>query len=143
MPSPQDPIRSLRQRREQLLVELSQVGPMRPGSLVPRYRRCGKPNCHCADEGDRGHGPSFSLTHAVKGKTVTKIIPRHAVERTRQQIAEYHRFRALGQELLEISERLCDAQVRMPDEAAANEAAKKGASKRRSKPRSSPRSSSS
>jgi hypothetical protein len=143
MPIRENPIRKLQERRDQLLSELAQIGDMRPGSLVARYRRCGKPNCRCAREGEAGHGPSFSLTHAVKRKTVTKVIPTHAVDRTREQIAQYHRFRALGQELLEVSERLCDAQLREPEEAAANEAAKKGASKRRSKPRSARKSSNS
>ena len=76
----------------------------------------------------------------MKGKTVTKIIPPEAVARTRQQIEEYHQFRALGQELVEASERVCDAQLRIPDEAASQEAAKRGGAKRRSQPRSSPKS---
>ena len=136
MPVRDDPIRKLRQRRDALRAALAQVADMRPGSLVERYRRCGKPNCHCAREGERGHGPSFSLTHAVKGKTVTKIIPPEAVVRTRQQIEEYQQFRALGQELVDASERLCDAELRIPDAAASTEGAKKGASRRRLKARS-------
>lgn len=136
MPAPANRIQKLKQRRDQLQAELTQVGDMRPGSLVERYRRCGKPNCHCAREGETGHGPSFSLTHAVEGKTVTKVIPANAVETTRQQIHEYHRFRALSQEFVEASERFCDAQLRTSEKAASPEAAKKGASKRRSKPRS-------
>ena len=136
MPAPTDPIQKLKQRRDQLRAELAQVGDMRPGSLVERYRRCGKPNCHCAGEREAGHGPSFSLTHAVEGKTVTKVIPAHAVETTRRQIQEYHRFRAIGQEFVEANERLCDAQLRITDGSASPEAAKKGASKRRWKPRS-------
>lgn len=134
MPPLDDPLDKLRERRDALRAELTEVGDMRPGSLVERYRQCGKPNCHCAGAGDPGHGPSFSLTHAVKGKTVTKVIPRRALETTRQQIAEYRRFRALGQELVAANERLCDAQLRSSPEAASQEAAKKGASKRRSKP---------
>ena len=137
MPIPADPIQKLQQRRDQLRAELAQVGDMRPGSLVERYRRCGKSNCHCAQKEEAGHGPSFSLTHAVDGKTVTKIIPPAAVETTRRQIDEYHRFRELGQKLVEASERLCDAKLRIPDdEAISKEVAKKGASKRSSKPRS-------
>jgi hypothetical protein len=62
---------------------------MRPGSLVKRYRACGKPTCHCAQKGDRGHGPSWSLTRPVAGKTVTKVIPPNAVEATQAQFAEY------------------------------------------------------
>jgi len=49
----------------------------------------------------------------VKGKTVTRIIPRGpAVERTRRQIAEYQRFRALAPELVAVSEQLCELQLR-------------------------------
>lgn len=136
MRAPADPIQKLKQRRDQLRAELAQVGDMRPGSLVERYRRCGKPNCHCAGEREAGHGPSFSLTHAVRGKTVTRVIPAHAVQTTREQIKEYHRFRALGQELVEANEHWCDTQLRISDQAASPEAAKKRASKRRSKPRS-------
>jgi hypothetical protein len=50
------------------------------------------------------------LTHALGGKTVTRIIAQGAaVERTRQQIAEYHRLRDLVRELITVSEQICDA----------------------------------
>ena len=139
MPSTPERARQLRDRRDRLKTELAQVGDLRPGSLVERYRRCGKSNCHCAHTGATGHGPSWSLTREVAGKTVTTIIPSGAVEQTRQQLAEYKRFRRLGKELVETSEQLCDAQLLAP-EAASHEAAKKGGSKRRSQARSSPRS---
>lgn len=99
----------LRRRRDEIRDELARVGDLRPGSLVGRFRRCGKPNCRCAREGEEGHGPSWSLTRAVDGRTVTRIIPAGAVERTRGQIAEHRRFRALAGELVEVSEVLCDA----------------------------------
>ena len=62
-------------QREHLKLQLAELGDLRPGSLVERYRKCGKPNCHCAETGQPGHGPSWSLTHDAKGKTVTRIIP--------------------------------------------------------------------
>jgi hypothetical protein len=101
-------------QREQIKSELAHIGDMRPGSLVPRFRRCGKPSCHCAKKGEKGHGPSYSLTHTVEGKTVTRIIPAgEAVERTRQQLDEYHRFRGLVQQLVSVSEQICDLQLRV------------------------------
>jgi hypothetical protein len=99
-------------KRDQLKARLVEIGDMRPGSLVERFRKCGKPTCHCAEKDAPGHGPCYSLTHAVAGKTVTHIIPKGtAVERTRQQIAEYHRFRDLVRELITISEQIGDAQM--------------------------------
>jgi len=104
---------SLRLKRDLLTAALAQVGDMRPGSLVARFRKCGKPTCRCAKKGAKGHGPSFSLTHAVAGKTVTHVIPTGpAVERTRQQVDEYHRFRTLVQQLVAVSEQICELQVR-------------------------------
>src|SRR5271169_2564122 len=103
----------LQLQREQLRSQLSQVGEMRPGSLVARFRKCGKLSCHCAKKGAQGHGPSYSLTHPVAGKTVTRIIPAGpAVEQTRQQLEEYHRFRQLVQQLLAVSEQICDWPLR-------------------------------
>lgn len=133
--------KGLAMRREVLKQDLAQIRDMRPGSLVGRYRKCGKPSCHCAATGSAGHGPSWSLTREVEGKTVTKIIPAGAaVERTQAQIAEYRRFRALTREVVEVSEELCDAQLAAGEAATEEGVAKKGGSKRRSKPRSSPRS---
>ncbi len=102
----------LQGKRDQLKARLAEIGEMRPGSLVERFRQCGKPACHCAEKDAPGHGPCYSLTHAVAGKTVTRIIPKGvAVERTRQQIAEYQRFRQLVRELITVSEQICDAQI--------------------------------
>jgi hypothetical protein len=128
-------------RREALKKDLAGIGDMRPGSLVGRYRKCGKPNCHCAGAGSVGHGPSWSLTREVEGKTVTKIIsPGAAVEQTRAQIAEYRRFRALTRELVEVSEKRCDAQLASGEAATEEGAAKKGGSKKPSRRKSAPRS---
>ena len=135
-----DEVRKLKRQREEVKAKLSSVGDRRPGSLVGRYRKCGKANRHCAAAGETGHGPSWSLTRDLQGKTVTRVIPAGAaVERTREQLDEHRRFRAWSRELVEISEKLCDAQLQTPG-AASDEAAKKGGSKRPSRPKSSPRS---
>lgn len=124
--------------RRRLLQAISEVGEFRPGQLTPRYRRCGKPNCHCASPGDPGHGPSWSLTRVVAGKTVTRVIPAgEAVATTQSQLEEYRRFRALTHELVEVSAALCDA--RLSEDNAGAEAGKKkrstASSTKRSKPK--------
>lgn len=112
MPSNPD-LDTLVLQRDQLKTELAAIGDMRPGSLVSRFRKCGKTSCHCAKKGAKGHGPSYSLTHAVSGKTVTHVIPAgEAVDRTRSQLHEYHRFRHLVQQLIEVSEQICDLQLK-------------------------------
>jgi uncharacterized protein DUF6788 len=128
-----DSVQRLEQQRGELKSKLAQVGDLRPGSLVERYRRCGKAGCHCAARGAEGHGPSWSLTREVGGKTVTRVIPAAAVAQTRQHVAEYQRFRSLVREMVETSEQLCDAKVDAVKAAPDKEAAKKGASKKGSR----------
>ena len=61
-------IEDLERQRDRLRSQFAELGDLRPGSLVARYRKCGSPGCHCAQKGDPGHGPSWSLIRAVKGK---------------------------------------------------------------------------
>lgn len=107
-------VQKLEQRRTELKVKRGEAGDLRPGSLVERYRRCGKAGCHCAGEGSDGHGPSWSLTREVGGKTITRVIPPDAVARTRAQIDEYRRFRAVVRELGDTSEPALRRQVGGP-----------------------------
>ena len=105
-------LQELQSRDRELKSGLAHLGEMRPGSLVQCYRKCGKPNCHCARPQDRGHGPLWMVTHAVKGKTVSKAVPSGpAVERTRGQIAEYQRFRELARDLVATNQQICDARL--------------------------------
>jgi hypothetical protein len=134
-----DRIQQLEQRRAALKRQVSEAGDLRPGSLVARYRRCGKAGCHCAGTGAVSHGPSWSLTREVEGKTVTRVIPPDAVARTRAQVDEYHRFRTVVRELVETSEQLCDAKLATPN-AIPSGAAQEGGFIRRSRARSPTRS---
>ena len=106
-------LEALRERRDQLTASLARIEDLRPGFLTARFRKCGKANCHCAQKGSPGHGPSYSLTHRLGGKTITQVIPQGpAVERTKAQLAEYRRFRHLVRELIAVSERICSTELR-------------------------------
>ena len=118
-----DDVKELIAKREQTSRSLTNFSDFRPGSLVERYRRCGKPYCHCAKPGAKGHGPSYSLTRSVKGKTVTKIIPKEEVTETKRQIQEFHRFQEVVAELIETNEKICD--VRLETKKTAHKGAKK------------------
>ena len=128
-------LEELEKQRERLRAALASVGDLRRGSLIERHHKCGKPGCHCARKDSPGHGPTWVLTRAVAGRTVTRGIPGgDPVQRAREQIEEYRRFRALVQQFIDVSEKLCDARIQI-SRAASKEAAQKGGSKRRSKPR--------
>lgn len=98
----------LEARRAELLRSVTNLKDMRPGSIVGAVWRCGKPNCHCAEPDDPGHGPSLRLTYKRHGKTVTEALPTPAaVRKAQQETAEFRHFRELSRELVEISEQVC------------------------------------
>lgn len=125
-----DDLKALKTQRDVLRRELAELEDMRQGSLVERYRKCGKPTCRCAKEDSVAHGPSWSLTRAIKGKTRTKIIPAQAVDLTRQQLECGKTFRALCQQLLEVNEKICNAKLAAPVAEAPPAAPKKGSKTR-------------
>jgi hypothetical protein len=99
---------SLESRRSELLLALAHLNDMRPGSIVGAVWRCGKPNCHCAQAQDPGHGPKLRLTYKTRGKTVTEALPNPAaVHKAEQEIAEFRKYQKLCQELVEVSEQIC------------------------------------
>jgi hypothetical protein len=101
-------LQALESQRSELLEAFLRLGDLRPGSITAVVRRCGKPSCHCAKPNDPGHDPQFRLTRRVAGKSVTESFPNPAALRKAQhEVAEFHLFQKLGEELVSINERIC------------------------------------
>ena len=100
----------LEMQRAAIQQQIAQLGDMRAGSITTTGGRCGNPRCHCHEKDDPGHGPFYRLTRKVDGKTVTETFPiPAALRKAQKEIAEYHRFRDLSRDLLEINEKICRA----------------------------------
>ena len=98
----------LERRRSELLGLISQVGDFRRGALNAVWRRCGKPNCACAQPGHRGHGPQYNLTRRADGKTVNvHLRPGPELEKAQREVAEHQRFAGLVEEVSQVSEAIC------------------------------------
>jgi hypothetical protein len=98
----------LEAKRTKILEQFRNLTDLRPGSITAVVRRCGKPTCHCAKPGDAGHDPQFRLTRRIDGKTVTETFPSSAaLRKAQQEVAEYHRFQRLSEELVALNERIC------------------------------------
>jgi hypothetical protein len=103
-----DSLGALEDRRAAIQSQLSQLGDMRSGSITGTGGRCGNPNCHCHGAGDPGHGPYYRLTRKVDGKTITQTFATSAsLAKAQREVAEYHRFRELGSQLLDVNEQIC------------------------------------
>ena len=103
-----EPLQALEKDRSEVLRQISQLGDMRPGSILGVMGRCSKPHCHCAQPGDPGHGPNFRLTRKVKGKTVAETLSSPAaLQKAQREVAEFRKFRELSAQLLELNEAIC------------------------------------
>ncbi len=80
----------IRQRKKSLLVVVAVPPDALPGSLAQTHRRCGKSNCHCAEE--KGH-PVWSLTFMMGGKKRVERIPDEWVDYVRRRIEEGREFK--------------------------------------------------
>jgi hypothetical protein len=101
---------SLEQQRSSILTQILELGDLRSGSITAINGRCGKPNCHCHQPNQPGHGPNFRLTRKINGKSVSESFSSAAALRKAQREVEaFHRFRQLSQELLEVNEKICRA----------------------------------
>ncbi|MDX1980455.1 MAG: DUF6788 family protein [Bryobacteraceae bacterium] len=105
-----DSLPELEMQRSTIQQQMAQLGDMRAGSITTTGGRCGNRRCHCYEQDDPGHGPFTRLTRKVNGKTVTETFSTPAAQRKAQnEIAEYHRFRELSRDLLEVNEKICRA----------------------------------
>jgi hypothetical protein len=132
-----DPLERLEAERGRLLQDLAKSGDLRRGSITEVYRQCGKERCACADPNHPGHGPYYAYTTKAQGKTKTlQLRPGPLLSKIEREVAEYKKFRALGDRVIEVNEQICDAR---PVELAA-QPEKKRRSPRTSKPKSPPNS---
>ena len=99
---------ALEAQRTQTQFQISRLGDMRSGSITTTGGRCGNPGCHCHRPDDPGHGPFYRLTRKVNGKSVTETFSTApALRKAQQEVEEFHRFRQLSQDLLEVNEKIC------------------------------------
>lgn len=103
------PLEALERRRAEILTQIQQLGDMRRGSVVEQYLPCGKPRCCCKKPGHPGHGPYFTFTRKMEGKTKTRQLRAGPLrEKVRQEVDTFHRFRELSARLVEINEEICE-----------------------------------
>lgn len=104
---------------------------MRRGSLSERTIKCSKPSCACAQDPKARHGPYYSFTHAVGGKTHSRFLTTEQADLVRQQIDAGRKFRGHVDALWEACEEWADD--RLAESSGSSGEPKKGGSKRTSK----------
>ncbi len=97
---------TLRRRRATLLRRLRSLKPeFLRGSLIERYKRCGKAGCKCAH--GRGHGPKYYLSLSIPGgRPEMEYVPQDYVEQVEDYLANHSTARRLLEEICEINREL-------------------------------------
>ena len=115
--------------------QLSNPKPMRRGSVTERYVKCNKEGCLCGEREDNRHGPYYSVSRVVKGRTTSRWLDARQADTVRRQVEDGQQFRKNIEAYWQACERWADAELETPEAAARGAAEKKGF-KKRSNPRS-------
>jgi hypothetical protein len=98
---------ALRRRKRFLLSQLRLYPDSLRASLVERFSRCGKANCHCHHGGDK-HGPFYYLTQCLAVGKVNKFLLKTGAQQqaARNAIEHYRRLQEQLEELSQINAQL-------------------------------------
>jgi hypothetical protein len=97
--------KALRQRQKAILLRLPPLQEILRGSLVERYKRCGKPGCKCAN--GPGHGPKYYLTVSYpKRRPEMDYVPADLQEKVKEYLENYRKVKGILEELSEINREL-------------------------------------
>jgi hypothetical protein len=96
---------ALRKQRNALVRQLPPIESILRGSLIERYKRCGKPGCKCA--AGPGHGPKYYLSVSYPGqRPQMDYVTQEAYGQTVGFLANYHRAREILERICEINREL-------------------------------------
>jgi hypothetical protein len=98
---------ALRQRKAHLVRSFNLPTHLLHASLVERFMKCGKPNCHCHTGGTK-HGPFFYLNRCfAKGQMQSLLLKTlDQVEQARQSLAAYARVQERLDQISQINHEL-------------------------------------
>lgn len=104
-----EPLETLEARRQRLYQDLAGLGDFRRGTISVNYRKCGKPNCACAQAGHPGHGPQYLWNATIGGKSHARNLRLGPeLEKVAREVQTYRTFTRLCTELVAVNEQLCD-----------------------------------
>jgi hypothetical protein len=96
---------ALRKRRHDLARDLPPIEQLLRGALTETYKRCGRPNCHCAT--GRGHGPKrYLVISQPGGRPRRDYVPNATHEHVVGLIGNFNRLREALNEICAINTEL-------------------------------------
>jgi len=97
-------ILQIQRRIEQVRRQLTDLGPLHPGTLTEQYNVCGTPGCHCKDPKDPSkHGPYYQLSFSRRSRSTSRFVRPEQVALMQQKVANYKRLRELVNEWVDLA----------------------------------------
>jgi hypothetical protein len=98
---------ALRKRKRFLLSQLEVLPDCLRASLVERFSRCGKPNCHC-HRGAAKHGPFYYLTQCLAVGKMNKFMLKTPtqLQAAKEGVDHFHQLQEQLEELSQINAEL-------------------------------------
>lgn len=97
-------INMLKMRVRAKIKELGNAKPFISGSFIRTSRKCGNPNCQCANGGPKH--PCCMLSSKVKGKTKGIYIPVALAEEVESWVREHQRIKKILKEIDGMNEQI-------------------------------------
>ncbi len=98
-------IRKLTSRKKRLAEQLPSPDAVLRGTLIKRFRKCGKPHCRCAT--GEPHGPNYYLLIKQRdGSTVTVPVLPDDRATVRAYVANHRKLKKLVEEIAKINTEL-------------------------------------
>lgn len=87
-------------RVDELKKQISELGPILPGSISEQWNVCGKTGCRCKAKKDpKKHGPYYQLSYTIAGKSSTMFIKSADLKEAQKRQKNYREYRRLCGEL--------------------------------------------
>lgn len=100
-------------RFEEVKHGLDQLEYFCKGTVLKRITKCGRPNCGCASNPAKRHGPYFELTYKVDGKTVNVRLSPEAAPLYQAASEQFRRLKTTVNRLEKISRKVLELQAKL------------------------------
>ena len=102
----------LKRRRRALVKKLPPLHAILRGSLIERYKPCGKPGCKCAQ--GPGHGPKYYLSVSYPGsRPQMDYVPLAYKEQVDEHLDHYYCVQEILEEICNINMELLRRRARL------------------------------
>jgi len=103
------------QRFLDLRRDLEQIEYFCKGTVLKRMMKCGKPQCACASDAAKRHGPYFEITYKANGKTVNLKLSPDAAPLYTAAAQQYRKLKTLLNRLDKLSKTILRYQAKLAE----------------------------